>query len=290
MQGGIDVHIHANPHIFPESHALDVIDLARKAGAAGMRAVAVKDLGGTTTGAAYVVSRLDTKFPVYGTHVMNISAGGLSPRAVWAALTHGDGARVVHFPAGDSRNHLEYRKRFYAGTALPLTEDEAITVCEDGKLLPAVREIISLIREHNACMATCHLSATESHLVVDEAINQGVKRIVISHANWAMTRLTKDDLTDFAQKGCFLEFECAQVMPMMQIVHGETPANPRQIVELTKEVGTECCFLSSDLGQLYSPDPVEGMRSYIAMLMKCGLEADDIRIMFHRNPAEILGL
>jgi hypothetical protein len=57
-----------------------------------------------------------------------------------------------------------------------------------------------------------------------------------------------------------------------------------------KEVGIEHSFISSDLGQLYSPLPVEGMRTYVAILRRCGISADEIRTMFHRNPARIAGL
>lgn len=290
MVGAIDVHIHSNPHIMPQNHAQDAIALAEDATAASMRAVAIKDLGGTTTGTAYVVTRLGAGIPVFGTHVMNLSAGGVNPRAVWTALTHGDGARVVHFPAGDSRNHYEYRKCYYGGTARPLSEEEAITVERDGALIPEAREIISLVGEHNAAIATCHLSARESHLVVREAKDQGLDRVVISHANWAMTRLTLDDLKTFAAQGCLIEIECAQIMPLMYFVHGEPPADPRQIVKLIKEVGPDNCFLSSDLGQKYSPRPVEGMRMFVAILMNGGLSGEEIRAMFHRNPARILGI
>lgn len=290
LEGAIDVHIHSNPHIFPANHAQDAIALAEDASAAGMRAVAIKDLGGSTTGAAYMVTRLGAGIPVFGTHVMNLSAGGISARSVWTSLTHGDGAKIVHFPAGDSRNHYEYRKRFYAGSAMPLEEDEAITVVRDGKLIPEVREIIRLVKERDACIATCHLSAAESHLVVREARDQGLERIIISHANWAMTRLTLEDLREFAALGCLIEFECAQTMPLMYFVHGEPPADPRQIATVIKELGAKHCFLSSDLGQIYSPRPVEGMRTFVAMLIKCGISEDEIREMFHGNPARILGL
>jgi hypothetical protein len=38
------------------------------------------------------------------------------------------------------------------------------------------------------------------------------------------------------------------------------------------------------------PLPVEGMRSYVAILLKCGITPDEVRTMFHRNPARIVGL
>jgi Family of unknown function (DUF6282) len=43
MVGGIDIHIHSNPHLFPEIHSQDVTALAAQAKEAGMRALLVKD-------------------------------------------------------------------------------------------------------------------------------------------------------------------------------------------------------------------------------------------------------
>lgn len=290
MVGAIDVHIHSNPHTFPDIHSQDVIALAQQAQAAGMRAMIVKDIGPSTTGAAYVVSRLGPGIPIFGAHVMNVATGGINPRGVWIALNHGDGAKVVHFPTGDTKNHTDYRKAFYAGVNPPLPDELAITVVKDDKLIPEAKEVISLIKERGAFLATSHLSATESHVVVKEAKDQGLDRIIVSHALWAMTRLTIDDLKHFASLGCLIEFEFCLTMPIMHFVHGEPPRDPRTIVEAMKEVGIEHSFISSDLGQLYSPLPVEGMRTYVAILRRCGITAEEIRTMFHRNPARIAGL
>ena len=290
MVGGIDVHIHSNPHTFPQIHAQDVIALQQQAQQAGMRALIIKDIGVSTTGAAYVVSRLGSGIPVFGAHVMNLATGGINPRGVSIALQHGDGAKVIHFPTGDTLNHFNYRKKFYAGVNIPLTEDQAITVVRDGRLIPEVKEVIALVKEHGAYLATSHLSAAESHLVVKEAKDQGLDRIILSHARWAMTGLRLDDLKHFAALGCLIEFEYCLLTALMYFVHGETPQDPRETVKTIKEVGVDTCFISSDLGQLYSPLPVDGMRTFVAVLRRCGITADEIRTMFHRNPARIAGL
>ena len=290
MVGAIDVHIHSNPHTFPKIHAQDLIGLAQQAHQAGMRAMIVKDIGPSTTGAAYVISRTGPGIPIFGAHVMNLATGGINPRGVAIALQHGDGAKVVHFPTGDTLNHFNYRKKFYAGVNIPLTEDQAITVLKDGKLVPEVNEVIALVKEHSAFLATSHLSAEESHAVVRAAKEQGLDRIIISHARWGMTRLKLDDLKHFASLGCLIEFEYCLLTALMYFVHGETPQDPRETVKTIKEVGVERCFISSDLGQLYSPLPVDGMRTFVAVLRRCGITADEVRIMFHRNPAQIAGL
>lgn len=290
MVGAIDLHIHANPHLFPDIHAQDVIELARDAQKAGMRALVVKDMGGPTTGAAYVVSRLGPGIPIYGAHVMNLASGGINPRAVWVTLRHGDGAKVIHFPTGDTRNHFEYRKRFYAGVNLGLTEESAVTVLNEGKLIPEAREVISMIKECDACLATSHLSAVESRAVIREAMDQGLRKIIVSHARWPMTGLTTRDLLDFADLGCLIECDYCLMTSLMYVVHGEAPLNPMEMAKTMKEIGPERCFMSSDLGQVFSVLPVEGMRTYVGLMLKCGISADEIRTMFHRNPALLIGL
>jgi Family of unknown function (DUF6282) len=290
LRGAIDVHVHTNPHLFPQNHAQDVVALATQAKEAGMRALAIKDIGVPTTGTAYVVTRLGPGIPVYGSYVMNLANGGINPRGVQVALTHGDGAKIVYFPTGDTLNHVHYRKRFYAGINLPLAEEQAITAVVDGRLRPEVRDVIALVKEHDACLATAHLSAAESRMVVREARAQGLRRIILSHGKWAMTGLTLDDLKEFAAQGCLIELEASLMMPLMYFVHGEAPADPRDIAATMRAVGPEHCFIVSDLGQLYSPLPVEGLRTYVAMLLKCGLTAKEIELMLHRNPARILGL
>jgi hypothetical protein len=290
MHGAIDAHVHVNPHLFPQNHVQDVVAVATDAKAAGMRALAIKDVGIPTTGIAHVVSRIGPGIPVYGSFVMNLANGGINPRGVAVALAHGDGARIIYFPTGDTLNHFRYRQRFYAGINLPLTEAQAITVFKDGHLAPQVREVIALVKQHNACLASAHLGAEETREVVREAKAQGLERILISHALWKMTGLTADHLKEFARLGCFIEFECSLIMPLMYFVHGEPPADPREIVATMRTVGLDCCLISSDLGQLYSPVPVEGLRTYVAILLKCGLSAKEIEVLLHRNPARILGL
>jgi hypothetical protein len=105
-----------------------------------------------------------------------------------------------------------------------------------------------------------------------------------------MTGLTLDDPKELAGQGGLIELEASLMMPLMHFVHGEVPADPRDIAATMRAVGPEHCFMVSDLGQLYSPVPVEGMRTYVAMLLKCGLTAKEIEVMLHRNPARILGL
>jgi hypothetical protein len=48
--------------------------------------------------------------------------------------------------------------------------------------------------------------------------------------------------------------------------------------------------MSTDLGQSYNPPAPEGMRMFIATLLRKGLKAEEIETMVKTNPAKLLGL
>ena len=70
---------------------------------------------------------------------------------------------------------------------------------------------------------------------------------------------------------CLIELEYWLMTAIMYFVHREVPANPIDIVKASKEIGPERCFISFDLGQLYFPLPVDGIRTCVAVPRKCGL-------------------
>jgi predicted TIM-barrel fold metal-dependent hydrolase len=66
--------------------------------------------------------------------------------------------------------------------------------------------------------------------------------------------------------------------------------DPKPIAEAIKFIGAEHSIMSTDLGQYYNPSPAEGMRMFIALLLKYGLSAAEIEFMAKKNPAKLLGL
>ena len=58
----------------------------------------------------------------------------------------------------------------------------------------------------------------------------------------------------------------------------------------SRTVGAERCILSTDLGQIWNPLPVEGMRMFIVTLVKYGINEDEINLMAKINPGKLLGL
>ncbi len=289
-RGAIDLHCHVNPHVRPEIHAQSALEYARQARDVGMQAILLKDIGPPTTGTAAVVNQLVEGIQVFGSLVLNRCNGGLNPQAVFTAFNHGDGARIIFMPTGDSRHHAQKRERFYAGVNPPLSPDEAITIFRNGQIVPEVHEILDLIAKADRCLATAHLSPLEVMALVPAAREHGVRKIIVSHSLWKMLGFSVDQLKQLVNWGAFLEIEFCTYMPLMYFIHNEPPLDPRYAVDIIKEIGAERIFLASDLGQAYAPVPVEGYRMFLAALLKCGVTDKEIKLMTHDNPATLLGL
>lgn len=289
LRGAIDLHCHVNPHYRPEIHSQTALAYAEQARNAGMRAIVLKDVGPPTTGTAAVVNSLVQGIEVYGSLVMNLCNGGINPAAVARCLEHGDGARIIFFPTGDTLNHTLYREKFYAGVNPPTPKEKAIAILRDGKLLPEVHEVIDLVAAADRCLATAHLSPPEILALVEAARSRGVRKILVSHALWKMVGLSLDQIRTLVEMGALIEVEAGLTMPFMWFIHGEPPLDPRQAVALIRSLGAESVVVSTDLGQAYSPVPVEGYRMFLAALLKCGVTPAEIEGMACRNPARLLG-
>jgi len=95
---------------------------------------------------------------------------------------------------------------------------------------------------------------------------------------------TKQDLIQLAKNGAFIE--CT----FLAFQASEFRHDPAEMVDVIKAVGAEKCIMSTDLGQIWNPLPVEGMRMFIVTLIKYGISEEEIILMAKKNPAKLLGL
>lgn len=82
LQGAIDVHVHARPHIYSSPRRVDSLQAAVTARNTGMRAIVFKDVFEISNGTAWLVNSVVPDFKVYGGLVMNTLYVGMNPRAV----------------------------------------------------------------------------------------------------------------------------------------------------------------------------------------------------------------
>lgn len=291
LHGAIDMHVHANPHVAPENHMLDAVELAKAARDAGMTAMVIKDVTFPTTNTAYLVNKFVPGFRVFGSIVMNLVCGGINPRAVRVAVNNGDGVKLVYFPTGDALHHVIAREQIiYTGINLPLSREGAISIVRHGGLTPETLEVIQIIADADVCLVTGHLSPEETLILVPRAIEMGVKKIIILHTMWRMIGFTPGHLRELKKYDVCFEFEFGLCLPLMHFIHSENTVDPRRMLEAMREVGVERCIMTTDTGQAYAPLPAAAMKFFIAVLLKCGATKDEIRQMVSKNPARLLDI
>jgi len=206
---------------------------------------------------------------------LNLTVGGINPAAVehMTKVTGGWG-RMVWMPTFDAENQVRSSK-----DARPF-----VSVSRGGELLPAVREVIGLVAKHNLILATGHSSAEEGLMLLREARRQGVQHMVVTHAMNPPIQMTIPQMQEAAKLGAFIEFVGSSP------VAADAPARYDRFAEAIGRVGPEFCILSTDLGQMGNPLPVEGFAAFLAAMRARGSSAQDIDRMVKDNPARLLGL
>ena len=269
LEGAVDLHVHSAPDV--DRRRFNDLELARAARDAGVGAVLIKSHQNSTVERAWLVSQCVPGIRVYGGLVLNETVGGLNPAAVRLALELG--ARQVWMPTRSARNH-----RAYHG------QPGGITILDDqGKLRPAVQEILLAMAASDCILGTGHLSPEETSVLIDAARRLSVSKILVTHPEWGPTYHSWEAQKELATRGdVFFERCFVSTTHLCGCVPFET------IERAIIETGVERTILSTDLGQPETPPPAEGLRLYAERLLSTGFSADQIRTMMQVNPERLL--
>jgi len=316
LNGAIDIHVHAGPHLPSSPRRVDPIEAAQQAKAAGMRAIVYMDVFEMSTGTAWIASRVVRGIHLYGGIILNTVYGGMNPRAVRTALYYGSGAKFVSFGAHSTYYQAAKEGRWVDGRFIPLSEtypkfaDEelsrAIRIPVDEEPGPELREILQLIADHpGVYLNTGHVSNAEAVRLVDLAAEYGIKQVLV--ASSVTKNMTIEEQRQVAAKGAWLEHTLAAFTHTTPIpkthyyvereyasldegMSGDEYGGVRTVAEHIRAVGAEHCIIGTDFGVYTLPTPVEGMRSFIACLLDLGISSEEIRLLTAVNPARLLGL
>ena len=317
LEGAIDIHVHAGPHIFSSPRRVDPVQAAIQARDAGMQAIVFMDVFQMSNGTAWLVNRVVPDFKTFGGLIMNTVYGGMNPRAVKTALYYGDGAKFISFGAHSTYYQAAREGRKVDGKFVPLSElypkfkteelDRCIRIPVDEPPGPELDEILQLIAAHpHVYLNTGHVSAEEAVRLVELAEEYGIKRVLVASA---VTKIaTMEQLKYMAGKGAFIEYTLAaytHTTPIPKthyyvereyasIDEGMEQEGPkggvRLVAEQIQELGADHCIIGTDFGVYTLPEPVEGLREFIACLLDLGIPVDDIRKLVKTNPERLLGL
>ena len=316
LKGAIDIHVHAGPHIFSSPRRVDPFQAAFQARDAGMRAIVYMDVFEMSNGTAWLVNRVVPDFQTYGGLILNTVYGGMNPRAVKTAISYGDGAKYVSFGAHSTYYQAAREGRLVDGKFIPLSElypkfkeeelDRCIRIPLDEPPGPKLDEILRLIAVNpQIYMITGHVSAEEAVRLVDLAGEYGIEKVVVSSAVTKISDMSQ--LEYMADRGAFIEYTLAAYTHTTSIpkTHyyvereyasidegmSEGPGGGVKLVaEQISELGAERCIIATDFGVYTLPEPVEGLREFIACLLDLGIPAVDIRKLARENPERVLVL
>jgi hypothetical protein len=282
IAGLMDTHVHAAPDVFGRS--LDDEEMAILYKERGLEGLVLKNHVATTADRAWFARKHVQGLKVFGGIVLNSAVGGINPDAVnWMWRMQGGYGRVVWFPTFDADNHVKHFK----------DAPEGIKVLgADGKVLPAVRDVLKMAAEQKLVVHTGHLSPTEALAVIEAAREVGADRLVVTHAQFEVVNMSVDQMKKAASMGAKLEL-CAMGTLMGPTAHLAWMRHWRVVkIEETaaaiKEVGAQNFVLATDLGQTGNPSPADGLQLFVTDLLKAGVGKDEVMKMGREVTGQLL--
>jgi hypothetical protein len=289
VRGAYDLHVHIAPDVVPRR--IDDVALARRFAEVGLAGFTLKSHYVPTQERAAVVDGLVDGVRVFGSIALNRSVGGMNPVAVEIAAR--EGALIVWMPTVDSVNEASRRTPPRPGENLPvwaavqreldargLAPEPVAVVDASGRVLPETRAVLAAIAAHDVVLATGHLARAEILAVVEAALEEGVRKIVVTHPEFPTQAVPLDEQRDLAARGALLE-RCLTT-PHTGKVDWET------WLERTRGVGAGSCLLSSDLGQPENPPVEDGLALLADRLLAAGFSEDDVRTMAVDNSRRLV--
>lgn len=288
VAGAYDTHVHVAPDVM--RRRVDDVSLARRFADVGLAGFVLKSHYVSTAERAEVVRGVVPGVDVLGALTLNASVGGLNPVAV--EIAGRQGARIVWLPTVDCVNQRESRAQAPEGATPPMwaqVQDElaaqgimapAIEVLDAaGQVVPALREVLTLIAKYDMVVATGHLSSHEITAVVAAAGELGVKRIVVTHPEFTSQQLPVEVQRSLAEGGALME-RCFTTPHSGKITW-------ELLYENIRSVGPEHSLLSSDLGQPFNPPVEDGLALLADRLLQNGFSEDEVHVMAVENSRRI---
>ncbi|MDE0527744.1 MAG: DUF6282 family protein [Truepera sp.] len=319
LEGAIDIHVHAGPHLGSSPRRVDPFEAARQAREVGMRALVFMDVFKESAGTAWLVQRQVPGIEVFGGIILSTNHGGINPRAVKTALNYGAGAKFVSFGAHSTHFKVSTEGRFVDGKPVLFQDlypeyaaqelDRSIRIPLEDPVPEELSAVLELIAAHpHVYLNTGHVSGNEALRLVELAARYGIERVLI--AGLAVEELSLEQQRAAAAKGTYLERSLGQYIGTEGIPKTHYYVEPEYMDELIydpavrkgkhggllglkeqiRAVGPEHIVLSTDYGVRSLPPPVEGMRQLLTCLLDMELSNEEIRLMTAHNPARLLGL
>jgi hypothetical protein len=289
LWGAIDIHVHGYPDALVDT-GWDFAWEAKQAYDAGMRAMVFKSMLSDTAPMMYFVQQIVDKhaeekeqrgemprhpFNAFGGVVLNWSVGGLNPEAV--AVSAKLGAKIIWLPSHDAAHHMKVLGEPGKGVEVLDGND---------KVLPELIDIFRIVSDYDIILDLCHTGTKERFIITEEALKYGVKKILLTHPQWSVNRMSVDQMVDISKMGAYIGLFEYSAVP-----HFNNPVSERdEVLEIIERVGPDKCAIATDYGSMLNPPPLEGMKLFMRLLLAMGVSEQNICMMVSKNNADLLGL
>jgi hypothetical protein len=282
MNGAWDTHGHIFPDYVPRR--LDIIDYAIEASKAKMGGIVCKDHFTSTLGQAWAAQwvveemvregKLDYACRVLGTYIL---AWSLNTNQIHIMSKYPN-LGAIFFNTWTGADDTALGSLHACGPTIAVIDS-------NDKLTPEAKECVDLCAQYKIPIMTGHRVYRENLAIVKEAVKVGhAEHVLITHAEHCAGTLEQSK--ELGEMGAQLEMNAAHAIPNLI----KPVADPNYFLEYMEFVGPQHCHINTDWGQPIGPDPVEGLRLFIVMLMHWGFSDKDIRAMTHDNPEKLLFL
>ena len=274
LTGAIDLHAHFGPDSYDRQwDAFEVVKLAKER---GMRGVVLKNHWTESAGLAWMARKYGAQgIEVFGSVTLDTPVGGVNPMAVrYMGDVEGGWGRIVWMPTHDSEHEVNYNKE---------TRAKAI-VSRNGKLIPEVLEVLDLIKQYNFTLATGHVTPEEVLMIMTEAKQRGITRIIVTHPMLGaqFTNMSLPQMQEAVKLGGSIEVTAGAL--------SREGAAKTRAIEVIKALGTQNVFVASDSGLVGTPNHPDALAMAIKSLRAAGFSEPDLNRMFKETPARLVGL
>jgi hypothetical protein len=288
LEGAYDLQVHVGPDVI--ARRIDDIDCAKEFLARRMKGFVLKSHYIQTGERAQVVTKAVPGSRIYGALTLNHSVGGLNPVAV--ELAGRTGCKIVWMPTVDAANETAGRLDggseklpFWAKIQRELAAEgisppPLSVIDESDNLVEAARRCLERIAKHDMILATGHLGRREIFALVRTASEMGLKKVLVTHAEFPSQSLTGDEQQQLADMGALIE-HCFTTTYTNKAPWDAAFANIRKS-------GVSRTVISTDLGQTINPPVAEGFGMFAQRLLDAGFSSDEVRTMAVTNPRRLL--
>ena len=276
-----DIHLHAAPD--SKTRLGDELEFARAARDAGYKSMLFKSNDFSNHDRAYLIRQELPGFEVFGSLCMNrVHGDKVNTFAAEKAInTTGNLCRCIWMPTQDA----VYQNLRYHG------KKDGIPVLDgNGHVLPEVVRVMEMCAEADIIFATGHSSPEESIVLASKAREVGVRKCVVTHANSGIWKMTHDQIKHCIDLGAWVEYSyITNLWGIGTGLPGFERMSDREFSDFAR-IAPDRSVITTDLGQVGMPHPIEGMHRCILALLKNGLTQSQVDCMVRNNPAMLVGL